>query len=530
MNRPPGEVNSGTEAGGSIVRRLAHSTISNYLGLAVSLGTWFLLTPFIVRQLGSNLYGLWVLVGSVIGYGSLLDFGIASALTKYVAEFRARSEWEDARGLVGTAILLYAALGLIVFAVSALLAPLFANLFNVAPADHDTAVWLVVLTGLHFGLSIPCAATSAVLRGLQRFDLINLIGVSSTLLGGAAIVAVLLVDANPIGILLVNIAVMLLMQLPSIWLIRRIAPDLRLGFRGVNRKMAQKITSFSSSIFLLHVGGRLESQTDEIVIGAALPIGLVAPYNLARMISTLPQLVAEQFLTLLLPLASEMDAMRDRDRLRTLYLVSTRVTLGVFLALGVVLMVFGGPILGMWVGEEYAAYGHLVAILTLASLIDTSVWPGGMILQGMARHRLISVAALLSGLSNLALSIILVRTLGLTGVALGTLIPTALVCLGFVMPYCASVIGTTGRALAVETLLPALIPAIPALLLLLLMRQTLAPATLFSLAVAAAAGSGVYALVYLSASACTFERRLIHHLVANAWRFATTRLARDTAK
>jgi O-antigen/teichoic acid export membrane protein len=99
---------------------------------------------------------LWVLVGSVAAYGTLLDLGLTNAIIKYVAEYRARGEPEQARHLVATAVCLYSALGLVAIVLSALLAPWFPELFHIPAPEHDTAVWLTVLTGTAVGLAPPC--------------------------------------------------------------------------------------------------------------------------------------------------------------------------------------------------------------------------------------------------------------------------------------------------------------------------------------------------------------------------------------
>src|SRR5213078_2168691 len=109
---------------------------------------------------------------------------------------------------------------------------------------------------------------------------------------------------------------------------------------------------------------------------------------------------------------------------------SSRLTLAIFIPVGCVLAVLTRPILTAWVGAAYADYAHLVIILTLAGLINTSMWPAASILQSMSRHRPLAAMSLGSGLVNVALSIALVHRFGLTGVALGTLIPTAAECLG----------------------------------------------------------------------------------------------------
>jgi O-antigen/teichoic acid export membrane protein len=59
-----------------MTRHVILSSLSNYVGKFVNLISWFILTPFILNQLGDRSYGLWALVGSVTAYGLLLNLGI----------------------------------------------------------------------------------------------------------------------------------------------------------------------------------------------------------------------------------------------------------------------------------------------------------------------------------------------------------------------------------------------------------------------------------------------------------------------
>jgi len=96
-----------------IARRVAIGGATNSLGKAIALGTWFVLTPFILGRLGPVSYGVWVLVGSIGAYGYLLDLGVAGAVVKYVAEFRARGDWAQAHAVVAAAWRVYAVLGVV---------------------------------------------------------------------------------------------------------------------------------------------------------------------------------------------------------------------------------------------------------------------------------------------------------------------------------------------------------------------------------------------------------------------------------
>jgi O-antigen/teichoic acid export membrane protein len=331
----------------SIFRQAVINTISNYGGKIVTLGVWFFLTPFILNRLGQGVYGMWVMVGSLVSYGSLLDFGIANAITKYMAEYQARGESEEARSLVATALWLYTIVGLAAIILGAVFAPIFPHIFNVPIEQHNTFSWLVFLSGIGLGISLPSAAPIAVLRGMHRFDVINIIGITGMLLLAGSTVLVLHLGGGAIGLVAVNILVNLLMQIPAIWLIHRNARQLHFGFRGAKRSHLRTVASFSSALFVISIAGQLRAKTDEIVVGSFLSVSSVTPYSIAHRLSDLPQIMTDQFMKVLMPLSSKLHSEKDHGRFQ-LYIISTRLT-GKFPTFGI-----GCPIwqnLTAWVGS-----------------------------------------------------------------------------------------------------------------------------------------------------------------------------------
>jgi O-antigen/teichoic acid export membrane protein len=142
----------------------------------------------------------------------------------------------------------------------------------------------------------------------------------------------------------------------------------------------------------------------------------------------------------------------------------------------------------------------------------------------MARHRPLAVISIASGLANLLLSLILVQKVGIIGVALGTLVPTSIECLALVMPYAMNVIGISAREAVSEIWLPTLMPAIPAALLLYLLKAAFQPSSWAVLAAIAAAGLLVYVGGYLSLGATAIERETYTRLALNTIRLARARL------
>jgi O-antigen/teichoic acid export membrane protein len=509
----------------AIARHMVRSTASNLAGQLFVLATWFVLTPFVVHELGATKYGLWVLVASLVAYGDLLDLGVGAAVTKYVAELRPRGKSEEASALIATALWIYCAVGLLVIAASVPLTLVFPDLFHIAGPLRDDARWVVFLTGLALGVKLPAATAYAVLRGLQRFDLVNMISVCSTLVQAASTVAVLLLGWGVVGLAALVVPLTLLTQIPMQIVIRRVAPDLRLGWRGAHTRLVRTVASFSFALFVSNSAGVVKTKTDEIVIARALPLATVAPYSIARRLSELPTILTYQFVRLLLPLASELHGARQAERIRALYVASMRVTLALFVPVATALMILAGPFLDAWVGARYAGDADVAVILLGAAMLDMAMWPAASLLQGTNGHRLLAVFGSASALLNLGLSIALVRSVGVVGVALGTLIAAA-VEVAVVVPFGMRRHGIPTATMVRGALLPGLLPAVPAVVVLFTLRAALAPSTLVSVIAVGAAGGLVYAGGYLSFPASALERTALWQLAVGAWQLARVRRLR----
>jgi O-antigen/teichoic acid export membrane protein len=505
-----------------IRRRVLFASASNYAGKLVAVLVAFALMPLLLHRLGEAQYGVWILVGSTLAYGTLLDLGIGDAVTKYVSECHSRGDLELANGIIATALALLTVLGLVALALSSALAPVFPSIFAIPSSQHDTSMLLVLLLGIQLAISIPCVVFAAILRGLQRYGLLNSTTIASQLLSAAAIVTILLNGRGVIEIAAANMLIWSTTQAMTYLCIRHVAPELHIGWRRARRDLVRSVFSFSLAMFAIHAAGRVQSKSDEIVIGVFLSAGVVAPYAIARRLSGLPQLLSEQFLKIFVPLASQFNAENDLRRLRSLYLVGTRLTLVILIPVAGVLVALAGDLLTLWIGPDYVDYAPIVVILTLASLIETSQWPGMSILQGIARHHRLAAVWVCTAAANLALSLVLVRAYGAIGVAVGTLLPTAAVCLGFVLPHTMRTLGVRMRDMLTAVFVPAILPVMPMVLVFYISERTLATHSLPSVLCTAALGTTAYLSGYLSLAG-DFERELIHSFARKVARIASVR-------
>jgi O-antigen/teichoic acid export membrane protein len=495
-----------------ILRRVLLASVSSYANKLVAITIAFVLVPFLLHRLGDAQYGLWILISSIVANGELLDVGIGPAIAKYVAEYHAERNSERANGLIATAFSLYTVLGLVALVLAVALAYMFAELFAIPPSEHGTAATLVLLLGAQLAISMPCTTFAAILRGLQRYDLLNAVSIFGQITSASATVIIVLCNGGVIEIVAANLLIWSATQIMNIRCIRRVAPEFRLGWRGARLDLVRTVAVFSSSMFAIHAAGRVQTKVDEIVIGARLSAAVVAPYAIARQLSGIPQLICEQFLKVFIPLSSQLNAEGDRYRIQLLYVIGSRVTLAILMPIGGVLVTVAGPLLTAWVGPSYAGYAPICVILTLASLIETSQWPGMLILQGIAQHHRLAAAWVCAATANLALSLMLVRTHGAIGVAVGTLVPTTAVCFGFVLPHAMQIIGIPFRDMLKKVFLPTLVPAVPMAIVLYSAGQISDMHSLLSIMSTASLAVMVYMAGYLGLAG-DYERQTLNEFM-----------------
>jgi O-antigen/teichoic acid export membrane protein len=503
-------------------RRVAIGTTSNFIGQIIVFVVSFVLTPIILYYLGASVYGLWILLGSVVAYSSVLDLGIWGTIIKYVAEYQAQRNYNGARALLSTVLAFYLLVALLICLAGIIAAPYVPRLFNLDAAQHELASKLFVVISLTTGLAIPCMFPLSILRGLQRYEVVNGIDVAATLVTALASVIVLWAGGGVLGLALVNLATLSISLGAGLWSLRRLAPQLTIDLRAADWRMARQIFSFSWPLFMRDMATRLQTRTDEITIGLFLPVSAVGAYNIARRLSEATQTLTRQFMKTLLPLASQLNAEADFVRLRALYKTGTRMTIALVLALGSVLIVLAGPVLTLWVGAEYSSYAWVVTILTIAMIVATTQWPAMAVLQALSRHRILALSSLGNGIANLILSLLLVRPYGLVGVAMGTMLPTIVEYFLVVLPYSLDAIGVRLREAIGDIFVPALLPAAPTFLVLYALRGILEPASFLSIALIACAGLGVYAIAYLSMAGNQTERQWLLDTLTSGYRLISS--------
>ena len=103
------------------MNQIKAGAVLNYVIIGLNALVGLLYTPFMLRCLGQNEYGLYSLVASIIAYLTLLDFGFGPAVVRYTAKYRAERKTKEQYSLFGLFFTLYSIIGVIAFVIGLLL-------------------------------------------------------------------------------------------------------------------------------------------------------------------------------------------------------------------------------------------------------------------------------------------------------------------------------------------------------------------------------------------------------------------------
>ncbi|MDQ3676868.1 MAG: oligosaccharide flippase family protein [Actinomycetota bacterium] len=442
--------------------RYRRNVVSSYVTTGVIAVAALVTTPILARGLGPEGYGIWVLVASFALYLELLEFGFGKATPKFVAEYAARGDERGVRATIATSFWILAALGSVAAIVGVIVAALFPSIFGISSELEKAAQILILLVLVDLAISIPADTFGGVLMGLQRFYLVNATLVAVTVAQAIAWTIVLALDGGLIALGIVTVALSLAGQLARYLLARRHVPGASIKPREIDRNMGRRFTALSVWFFVLDMSKVVLVRLDTVVVGITVSVAGAGVYAVGQRLTLALEQLIEPLTKSFFPHSSSLTATEDREGLRRTLMVGTRLSLAIAAPIALALAVLAGPLLDLWLGSGFEDAAAVVVLLSAAVTTAALTRTGLLMLQGAGDVRVPALITSGEALLNLVLSVILAQSMGLKGVALGTLIAVLVANVGCFYPYmCRQFgvpIGTLSASLA-RAHLPALVLA-----------------------------------------------------------------------
>ena len=414
--------------------RFGRNIATNYANRGVSTLVALLITPVLAHGLGKEQYGIWVLATSLSLYVDVLDIGVNAATIKYVAEYHTLGNTDRVRRAISTAFIVLIPAGLAALGVGVVLAHYYPTIFDIDPELAGTTTALVLLIAFPLAISVPGDTFGGTLGALQRFDLLNLSLTSVLVASALAWWIIIKVGGGLIALGIATAIIGLAGQATRFLMVRRLVPGATVSFRLFDRSLVRPLATLSGWLALGRSAQIAITRIDTLIVGVLLGAGSAGVYAIGQKLAFAAEKLAVPGTLGFFPFASELAARRNREGLRQALLTGTRISLAIAGPITIILVVLGGPLIDAWVGPEFADASTIVVYLVSANAIISLSRTSSLMMQGGANARTPALLLGLEAVVNVGLSIGLGLSIGMQGVALATLIASATVRLGLLIP------------------------------------------------------------------------------------------------
>lgn len=393
--------------------------VLNYVVIGLNILTGLLYTPYMLRCLGQNEYGLYSIVASVIAYLTLLDFGFGSAIVRYTARIRAIGTKDDEWRLYGMFVSAYTLIGLLVTVAGLALYFNVDRMFDrtMTPDQLSQARVMMALMVANLAVTFPFSVFGSIITAYERFVFQRTLTIVRILLSTVVLVAVLYAGYKAIALVIVQ-TVFSVGTLVINYMYCRKKLHIHLRFSRFDFKLLKEIIIFSWWNFLGAITDQIYWSTGQFILGAVSGTVAVAIFSVSIGLMRMYMSMSTSLNSVLLPRVTVMATKDENDReISDLFIRTGRLQFCVMALILSGFAIFGRAFVTLWAGADYAM-SYSITLLFFAVLLCPLIQNVGItILLARGQMKFRSLCYLAIAVVSLGAQIVLGRHYGAMGCA-----------------------------------------------------------------------------------------------------------------
>lgn len=430
-------------------------TLANLLSQVLNTGGQLVVVPVLLAGWGKQLYGEWLAVSAAAGSLALLDLGMQTYVVNRLNQCHALGIKDDYARILQSGILFSMATA---NAAALLVAPALWLLpierwLGFSELSHGAAAWVALLIILQMLYAIPHGLLSGIYRSINEYPRGQMINNARFLLALVGTLGAIWLGGGPLSVAAVHLAALILAGGFIVWDIRHRHPEIPLGYRQGEMKLALSFVVPSSSFLGIQMVAALVIQGSTLLVNGLFGAALVVTFSTSRTLSNLIKQVGATIQNAVWPEFTALEAQRKLDQLRNIHMLTSKIVTFSATCSAVYLMVYGDILLAFWTRGHVVYDNWLMAgFMLLAG--SQSIWlTSSILLSASNRQKTVFVSTLLASTVGMALGYALSFPFGLTGFVVGLAVSDAVFCSMRLPAIACRAIGESRRRYLVEVVL-----------------------------------------------------------------------------
>lgn len=408
----------------------------SYFNIALQVVIGFLYVPILLHYIGQSEYGLYQLMGSLIAYFSIMDFGLSAAVIRFYAKYRALKDSIGMENILAISVRGYGAVTVLALAIGFIcygfLDVIFTGGMTVSEVDEAKQIFLLLL--LNIVITLSTMVFRSVINAHERFFFLK--GMETIQLVMQPVLVVLVLQQHPTAFSVATVQTVLNLVLSGAR-VYYCFHDLhvKIRFHYWNHELFSEFKKLALSVFAVSLIDQVFWKTNQIILGIISGTTAVAVYSIASLIYMNYMALSIAISGVYLPHVTGMVARKESiGKLSNLFIQIGRWQYYLLALLGTGFIIFGKQFISLWAGPGFEDSYIITLLIIIPFTVDLIQNIGLAIMQAMNRYDFRARIYFFTGILNLVMAIPMGMHYGGIGCAVATGV-SMIVGNGFIMNW-----------------------------------------------------------------------------------------------
>ncbi|OCS87051.1 oligosaccharide flippase family protein [Caryophanon latum] len=402
------------------MKQIKIGIILNYVSIVLTFVIGLIYTPFLIRTLGQNDYGLYAFVFAIAGYLAILDIGIGNSIVRYISSNTVSGDKEKEKRIIGYFFKLFSYVAVLTLILGILIAfNIEVIVSNNFPNDSlYTLKWMILILTFNFALGFIFNTFASVIQAYEKYIFLKVLNVVRTLAVPIFSTIALFNTQNLVLLTLILFIVNSIVSICYFVYYKRVL-RLSLSFEELNKDFKKEIFSYAVIIFIVAIADKMYWQTDQILLGILKSPEDVAIYAVAIQFVNIFMSLSLAISNVFLPRITKIVNAEHYSvtEINILYIkVSKYQTFVMGLAFSG-FIILGRDFIELWVGPKYELAYFLVVILMSTFFIDLIQNLGLTVMQAKGKYSFRAYTLIICAVLNVIISVPIIKIYGSIGTA-----------------------------------------------------------------------------------------------------------------
>lgn len=327
--------------------------ILSYISILVINLAGLITTPIIVKTLGVESYGVYLIILSFVAYIALIDLGITTTINRFVAKYRAESNKSEESKFLSNILSIVIFIIFLIIILGYVLGNNIDSFVNSSNFDLNylkKVIWILVITLI---LNVVTGFINGYIAAYEKFIFIKALTIVKTILRLLLLLFIFSTKGDIFFLVILDFFIALFVLSVSFVYFFKMKES-KIYFLSYDATMTSEVFSYSIWAFIFSLISQIQWQSGQMLIGYKLDSTSVAIYGIGIVLGTYYGAFAVAISSVFISRTTYKVYQNNNDKELTDYMIQVGHMCAIVMMLIMVNFIsIGKDFIELWVGKEF---------------------------------------------------------------------------------------------------------------------------------------------------------------------------------